>query len=1302
MNIQSVLHGYRVQFLYTLYRMILSDNIQEIFVPEGREDLDVYVGKVLKECIQVKCHTETISFGDMYSSKKKTSLYSRALASLDDNPEIEVKVVSINGQISDELTDKSKLKRRLKGDPTLKLKEQEAKKLANTINTAIYDEQKMLSEISLKLKSRFVEIDPVLGIRLLTEWIYEAAEHGERLTTQDLEQEIRAVAIFQSQIQTFHQQIGGAIVPLFMGNSLSDCDERALSDAFYSGVSVRAEHILAGLDIERKEIENDIETAFQKRNIVIVHGLSGAGKSTLAYRYIYENANAMAYEIRNCNPQNLNDILLSLRAITHGLRIPAMFYFDVNPSNQEWIEAITLLADRKDVRCLVTIRQEDWNIQYSQICSSFMFVDVTLELQREEAEHIYDRLLERGIVAHRSFEIVWEETGQTGNLMEFIYLLTHGETLENRIKSQICCESEQCKHLLGYIAISNYLGGNINLDGLVYLSYMNRTEVSSLIKRIEQEFFKIEDNEIKDIHPVRTKFIVKALFGNTPKFLKDIAMEIFNKLDIQEGHLYILRMAKECGLTVDMLLSEFASIILSPNQAYSIARALLWFGIYDYEKENNNLIGELSHEVGQLWEIFLPINFTDVDLHESLSFFEKSLPNFSDVTNTLSRFSNQQKIFCHLEKWLKSRSFCFHPTTHQEWFLLSKFLSLTSLASSKDVEISGFLNDQTIESKNLDECAQILLGLKKAGYVDFVSDYEKQFISCLRHKYSIIQFKKEENTLQMLSFLNYNADLNDDTKDHKGYITEKTNIRLIDICRCAFPEVKEYFSEILKDDLINLFKDMPTKKQIKRDNLPLEEMREPRAVLCNLYKKEKGIDNRETYANLVLLKRKDYIRANNILTHFLDEWHKNRRIAFKGYNQLIEELAVLANKIVLSAPTSEISEFGYGCSKRTIYEGNDTLTHPKLSDIFHDVDLFFSYLRNFYYQFPKAIVNEDNYRNTASSNLFEATMLLQSIQSNFRDVFGKYVPIEELEQIHEKEDKSINKLWIVWESLRDNFYYNNIHQLFLRHEQMKITLADKLADAIEKEWETNGFDRKRIQIRIRKKTLFAKFYFTSEDDYYGGLCCIQMAIAKKLATYEYFSSQRMILQNIIEKIVISSLYQIREGYEVSLDGQQITCNMGNLFAKADEVSKNHSSFFFLPEQVESEATTAELAVFNQLVSIISAVVWACNKLVAIHKQIRKGDFIARNIFNNFKQMCEKNIINTDVSIFESLYSIHIQELTDKILIINAIDTLKSLISSISSCRTWYLNADGLRKVLEQIDIFKMQIQMQLAYCDDLK
>lgn len=1290
MGIQATLHGYRVQFLYTLYRMMRSDNPQEVYVPEGKEDLDVYVDGVLKECIQVKCHAGTLTYRDLYSTGRKTSLYSRAISSLGENPEVRIRIVSINGKISDELTDKAKLKRKLKGDTELKLKEHEAKKLANIIDAAVFNEQEMLVSISLELKSRFVEIDPTLAIKLLTQWIYLAAEHGEHLTIEDLEREIRAISVYQSQIQTFHHQLGKAIVPLFQQNDLSDYDKEPLSDSFYAGVSAKPEHILAGLDIEREEVINEVEAAYKKSNIVIAHGLSGAGKSTFAYRYIYRNASIMAYEIRNCNPKTINDVLVSLSAIANGLRIPAMFYFDVNPSNQEWIEAISLLADRKDVRCLVTIRQEDWNMQYPRISSTFKFADITLDLHREEAKQIYNRLLEKGIDACRSFEVAWEEAGQSGNLLEFIYSLTHGESLENRIKAQICRESEKSKNLLGYIGTANYLGGSISLDGLLQLLNFSTVEFASLIEKLQHEFFRVEDNVIKDIHPIRTKFIVKALFDNKSSFLKVTAMEIFNKIDIQDGHLYILRMMKECDITVDELMSEFSDKELSPNQAYSIARSLLWCGICDYEKKHKELIGELSNLVGPLWEYFVPMNFTGIDIQQSMSVLTSINPNFPDTTEILSRFDNQQEIFCHLERWLLNKRFCFRPAKHKEWFVLSKFLTLVSWMNPNGIEITGTPHSQTIESENMDECAQILLGLKSVGRFDLVQDYERRFIIRLRKKYNIIQFKKGKQSLQTISFIDFNEDSSNKTDDYKGLITEQVNMRIIDLCRCAFPEMEEYRSEIIKDDLMNLFEGIPTLKQIKRDNLPLDEMREPRTVLCNLYKKGNGIDDRERYAHLVMEKRRDYIRANTILTRFLDEWHKNVKMAFKGYTQLIQELAGLTDKTDFSIPTSEISEFGYG---RSLFIDKDL--KKEIDDVYHSVDKYFSGLRTFYYQFSKAIANEGDFKNTASANLFETMMLLASFQSKFTNVFGKYILEEELCQINESEGKSLKTLWVVWESLRNNSDYNNISYLLRRYEQMESTLVGKLVNAIEKEWRECGLDDKRLHINTDQKTIKVEFLFTSEEDYRYSLYYIQMAIAKKLASYNYFSSQRIILLNTIDKVVIVPLYQLNEGSVVSLDGQHLACNMGSLFTKADDVVKNDASFFFVPEQNENDKTNTELAAFNQLIAVMNNIVWTCNKLFTLYKQLEEDDETAKEIADDYRHLCEKRITETDFAIFDILLPIELQDTSIKNKIDNAIKVTKSFVSSIVSDSTWFMNMGLLKSAFIHLNDIKMYAQIQL-------
>ena len=1294
MTIQSTLHGYRVQFLYTLYRMMLSENLQEVFVPEGKEDLDVYVDGVLKECIQVKCHSGVLTFGDLYSAGRKTSLYSRAIESLCKNPNVKVKIVSINGKISDVLTNKEKLKRKLKSDSELKLKGRDAKNLAKIIDATGFNEQEMISAISLELKSRFSEIDTILSIRLLTQWIYEAAEQGERITIEDLEQEIRNIGVFQSQMQAFHHQLGHAIVPLFTENSLAGYDEQALSNEFYDGVSAKPEHIMAGLDIERGDVENDVETAFRKSNIVIVHGLSGAGKSTFAYRYIYEHASAMAYEIRNCNLKNVNDVLASLSGIAKGLKIPAMFYFDVNPSNPEWIEAISVLAGRKDVRCLVTMRQEDWNIQYPRISSTFKFEDITLELHREEGVRIYNRFLEKDVIVRRSFEVAWEEAEQSGNLLEFIYLLTHGDTLENRIKAQICRESEPNKRLLRYIGTTNFLGGNINLDGLLQLSGLNMEEVSSSLDNLQHEFFRVEDNVIKDIHPIRTKFVVKSLFDNKLSFLKSTAMEIFDNIDIPDCHLYILRMMKECRITVDELISDFSNKELSPNQAYSIARALLWCGIYDYERKHKKLIDELNNQVGSLWEYFIPMNFTGIDIQKSMSDLTSINPNFPDTTEILSRFNNQQEIFFHLERWLNCRNFRFHPTSHQEWFLLSKFFTLVSWVNNKDIEIIGAPECRTVELESLEECAQILLGLKSVGRYDLVSDYEKQFIIRLRKDYNIVQFKKEKQSLQMMSFIDYNDNSSNRTDDYKGFITEQVNMRIIDLCRCAFPEMEEYCSEIIKDDLMSLFEDIPTLKHIKRENLPLDEMREPTTVLCNLYKKDTGIDNRETYANLVLQKRKDYLRANKIVTDFLDEWHKNPKIAFKGYTKLIQELAELVDKTEFSIPTSEISEFGYGRSHNQFLDIDKSLNKKKLDDIYHSVDKYFLGLRTFFYQFPKAIANEDNFKNTASANLFDTMMMLPSLQSSFSNVFGKYVSTDKLEQIQEKENRSIKSLWVVWESLRDRPDYNSVSHLLQRYEQMKTTLVEKLVNAIKKEWMDCGFNSERLYVNVNQKTMKVDYTFTNEEECKYGFYYIQIAIGKKLANYNYFSSQRMILQDAIEKVVIEPLYQMMDGSIVSLDGQHFVCNMKSLFTKADEVVKDVASFSFVPEQVEKEKTITELAVFNQLIAVLNLIIWTCNKLSSLYKQLEGDDVTAKEIVDKYRHLCEKKITKTDISIFDNLLKLDLQDTSIKNIIDNAIEATKSFMSSIVSDSTWFMDSDQLKSSFNQLNYIKMYAQIQ--------
>ena len=431
-----------------------------------------------------------------------------------------------------------------------------------------------------------------------------------------------------------------------------------------------------------------------------------------------------------------------------------------------------------------------------------------------------------------------------------------------------------------------------------------------------------------------------------------------------------------------------------------------------------------------------------------------------------------------------------------------------------------------------------------------------------------------------------------------------------------------------------------------------------------------------------------------MVTHFLDEWHKNRKIAFKRFTHLIEELAELADKTDLSIPTSEISEFGYGRSHNQ-FSIDKALNKKELDDIYHSVDMYFMGLRTFFYQFPKAIANEDNFKNTASANLFDTMMMLPSLQSSFRNVFGKYVSTDKLEQIQEKENRSFKCLWVVWESLRDRPDYNSVSHLLQRYEQMKTTLVEKLVYAIKKEWMDCGFNSERLHVNVNQKTMKVDYTFTNEEECKYGFYYIQIAIGKKVANYNYFSSQRMILQDAIEKVVIEPLYQLMDGSIVSLDGQYFVCNMKSLFTKADEVVKDVAYFSFVPEQVEKEKTITELAVFNQLIAVLNLIIWTCNKLSSLYKQLEYDDVIAKEIIDKYRHLCEKKITETDISIFDNLLELDLQDTSIKNIIDNAIEATKSFMSSIVSDSTWFMDSDQLRSAFNHLNDMKMYIQMQL-------
>lgn len=300
MSVASTVYGYQVQYLYTLYRMLGAADSKEVFVPEGREDLDIYLNDQIIETIQVKCYSGTIVYSDLFSKGKSTSLFSRGKDSLDENSNVKISFVAVGhgndkGVISDRLTKVSSLVKSLKKEETLHLDYASSKELAAKILWQSKSQGELENYVESVLKNRFPSIDPLIVKDYLVQWICYLVINEKSATYDDLCCQVGQIIAFSVRQKEFFTQFGLTVIPLFQSVSQEDVNSGI---SYYQGISAKEIHIAKNYDVVREEKLQQLYEKLKDNNLVFITGVSGSGKSSLAYRYLKICGTPLRYEIK--------------------------------------------------------------------------------------------------------------------------------------------------------------------------------------------------------------------------------------------------------------------------------------------------------------------------------------------------------------------------------------------------------------------------------------------------------------------------------------------------------------------------------------------------------------------------------------------------------------------------------------------------------------------------------------------------------------------------------------------------------------------------------------------------------------------------------------------------------------------------------------------------------------------------------------------------------------------------------------------------------------------------------------------
>lgn len=231
-------------------------------------------------------------------------------------------------------------------------------------------------------------------------------------------------------------------------------------------------------------------------------------------------------------------------------------------------------------------------------------------------------------------------------------------------------------------------------------------------------------------------------------------MELFEHINGNTSPLFLMTLLYEGKYMPDSLLSELDGKKINSIQAYIVAKTLVWCGVNHYIENNQAEFDWLRQTAPQCWQFLVPINFTEIKLDESVD--ELFGIHIGITMNDIrKRFTSQTEVFTYLCRWLDSSISLKKPIKWRDYCWLAKFLTICNLQLSYKPDIFDFRIEAKIPD-DLDEMADVLLGLKLAGYDSTTYNHlEENFVKQFRIQNNILEFDICNNEVNCLTFLDY-------------------------------------------------------------------------------------------------------------------------------------------------------------------------------------------------------------------------------------------------------------------------------------------------------------------------------------------------------------------------------------------------------------------------------------------------------------------------------------------------------------------------------------------------------------------
>lgn len=395
--------------------------------------------------------------------------------------------------------------------------------------------------------------------------------------------------------------------------------------SYFEGKKPTPHDIACQLPVRRPKLEQEINESIQQNRVTVIKASSGQGKTTLALQAACNLKNEYEiYQLLWCNDsRELGNIVQFFSSRVKLGEKPLILIDNLDSQLAEWNRLAQLLQEEVSYhyKLLLTTREDDWYSYGGNLSNVKSLGVVKLSLNQEEAQGIYEVLVKVQKI-HPSisdWRKSWAKVAKQRLLIEYMYLLTHGEMLSERIAHQIFqinnTDTGKIKcEILRKVCFADICGIKLPVNKLIAnLSETTSRDYGELLKSIQNEFLirvDMTEKYVEGLHPVRSQHIVEKLHEFV--YIDETALQI---VQISDASYF------------SKLFSNLPKVVLNKSVFYSKIADSLW---------NRN---DLSHYVvalqgvfsGSVMQYFLRNQHTydDANEHGGLFIFDMALNPFT-------------------------------------------------------------------------------------------------------------------------------------------------------------------------------------------------------------------------------------------------------------------------------------------------------------------------------------------------------------------------------------------------------------------------------------------------------------------------------------------------------------------------------------------------------------------------------------------------------------------------------------------------------------------------------------------------